>query len=256
MKKVILVSVDGMRPDGAMQCGNDFIKFLMENGTYTLDAKTVMPSITLPCHLSLFNSVAPDRHGTLTNDYVIPVRPVTGLFRSISNAGGKCAMFYGWDPIKNVAEISSLKYSHYINAYEDEHVDGLLTEQALNVIERYKPDFVFLYLVDTDDHGGHGCGWMTQKYLDCISYAFDCIKKVYDKYGDEYDILITADHGGHDRGHGLDIPEDTTIPMFFIGENFEKGKELHGVSILDLAPTITKIMGAIPDREWEGNSLI
>jgi hypothetical protein len=44
--------------------------------------------------------------------------------------------------------------------------------------------------------------------------------------------------------------------MFFIGENFEKGKELHDVSIMDLTPTISKIMGTLPDREWEGKSLI
>lgn len=256
MKKVILVSVDGMRPDGAMQCGNAFVDFLMKNGTYTLDAKTVMPSITLPCHLSLFYSVAPDRHGTLNNTYVTPVRPVTGLFTSISNAGGKSAMFYGWDTMRTVCDFTSLKYSHYISAFEDEHVDGLLTDEALKTIDRYHPDFVYLYLVDTDEIGGHGYGWMTQQYLDCISYAFDCIKKVYEKYGDEYDILITADHGGHQRSHGTDSPEDTTIPMFFIGENFEKGKELHNVSIMDLAPTITKIMGTIADREWEGKSLI
>lgn len=256
MKKVILISIDGMRPEGALGCKNDFVKYLMENGTYTLDARTVMPSVTLPCHLSLFYSVSPDRHGTLTNTYVTPVRPVKGLFQSIERAGGKCAMFYGWDPIRNVCDFSSLKYSHYINAFEDEHVDGLLTDEAERVIDKYHPDFVFLYLVDTDDFGGHGSGWMTEPYFDCISYAFDCVKRVYEKYGNEYEILITADHGGHDRGHGTDMPEDMTIPMFFIGEDFEKGKELHDVSILDLTPTITKIMGTLPDNEWEGKPLV
>ena len=30
--KVILVSIDGMRPDGVMQCGNPFVEELMKNG--------------------------------------------------------------------------------------------------------------------------------------------------------------------------------------------------------------------------------
>ena len=35
--KVILVSIDGMRPDGVMQCGNPFVEELMKKGAYTLE---------------------------------------------------------------------------------------------------------------------------------------------------------------------------------------------------------------------------
>ncbi len=41
-EKVILILVDGMRPDGMMQCGNPFAQKLIENSTYTLNATTVM----------------------------------------------------------------------------------------------------------------------------------------------------------------------------------------------------------------------
>ena len=53
MNKVILISVDGMRPDGFLSCGNPYIHELMANSTYTLKGRTVFPSVTLPCHLSL-----------------------------------------------------------------------------------------------------------------------------------------------------------------------------------------------------------
>ena len=43
--KVILVSIDGMRPDGVIQCGNPYVEELMKTGSYTLEAKTVMPSV-------------------------------------------------------------------------------------------------------------------------------------------------------------------------------------------------------------------
>ena len=67
--KVILISVDGMRPDGFLACGNPYIEKMMESAYYTLDGKTVLPSVTLPCHMSLFHSVAPERHGITTNLY-------------------------------------------------------------------------------------------------------------------------------------------------------------------------------------------
>ena len=50
-EKVILILVDGMRPDGMMECGNPFAQKLVEESTYSLNAQTVMPSVTLPCHM-------------------------------------------------------------------------------------------------------------------------------------------------------------------------------------------------------------
>lgn len=146
--------------------------------------------------------------------------------------------------------------SEYINAYSFEHTDGILTERALNYIKLASPDFVFLYMVETDEKGGHDSGWMSETYLDYISRAIDNVKKVVEEAGSDYNIIITADHGGHDRCHGTDLPEDMTIPMFFCGDAFEKGRELKDVSILDIAPTIVDLMGIDTPREWEGKSVL
>lgn len=67
--KVLLTLLDGMRPDALTACGSEFANELLQNtGTYTLTATTVMPSVTLPCHMSLFHSVPPERHGIVTNN--------------------------------------------------------------------------------------------------------------------------------------------------------------------------------------------
>ena len=79
MKKVVLILVDGMRPESLALCGNPFVKEMEAHSTYTLKGTTVMPSVTLPCHMSLFHSVAPQRHGILTNTYVPQVRPIRGI---------------------------------------------------------------------------------------------------------------------------------------------------------------------------------
>ena len=65
-KKVILITVDGMRPDGFLACGNPYGAEMMKKGSYTLAGASVVPPVTLPCHLSLFQSVQPVRHGVLT----------------------------------------------------------------------------------------------------------------------------------------------------------------------------------------------
>ena len=138
----------------------------------------------------------------------------------------------------------------------DESVDTLLTDEALMRIEKSHPDFVFLYMVDTDEKGGHDNGWMSDAYLKRISTALDTVKRVIEKCADEYTVIIMSDHGGHNRSHGTDLPEDMVIPFFFIGERFEKGRVLDGVSLLDIAPTITDVMGIPKVAEWEGKSII
>lgn len=256
MEKVILISVDGLRPDGFLACNNPYVDELMKKAYYTLEGKTVMPSVTLPCHMSLFHSVTPQRHGITTNLYLPMARPINGLFEQLRNKKYTCAMYYGWEPLRDVARPESLRFAEFIHSYSEEYSDTSLTDRALERIRVSKPDFVFLYMVETDEKGGHDNGWMTEEYLRRVSIAVDNIKRVVEECGDEYSVVITADHGGHDRHHGLEIPEDMTIPMFYIGKQFEAGKRFPGGSILDIAPTIAKLMGADPADEWEGTSVI
>jgi phosphopentomutase len=178
------------------------------------------------------------------------------LFEQLKNADKVSAMYYGWEPLRDVSRPGSLKESGYTNAYSFEHTDAMLTEKALSYIKVAKPDFVFLYMVETDEKGGHDNGWMSAVYLDYINRAIGNVKRVIEETNGEYTVIVTADHGGHDRAHGSDMYEDMTIPMFFYGPQFLPGRELSGVSILDIAPTIADIIGVPPAKEWEGKSLI
>ncbi len=254
--KVILVSIDGMRPDGLKQCESPYLDELLKKASYTFSAGTVFPSVTLPCHMSLFHSVPPERHGIMTNDYMPQVRPIPGLFEQLKNAGKVSAMFYGWEPLRDVSRPASLKKADYTDAYSFEHTDAILTESALNYIKQAKPDFVFLYMVETDEKGGHDNGWMSDVYLDYIKCAIANVNRVIRETGGEYTVIVTADHGGHDRMHGTDMDEDMTIPMIFYGPEFEAGKELNNISILDIAPTIAQIMSVPVPREWEGRTIL
>lgn len=254
-KKVILISIDGMRPDGLKACGNPYVKELEKICSYTYNGLSMNPSVTFPCHFSMTHSVTPQRHGILTNTYVPQVRPVDGIFEKISMFGGVSAMFYGWEPLRDIASPCSLKFSTFINAYMEESSDTALTDKAEELVDKYKPDFVFLYMVETDEKGGHDNGWMSEEYLRRISIAIDNVKRMIEKFGDQYSIIIMADHGGHERSHGSTLPEDMIIPFFFYGPDFEAGKDIPESSLLDIAPTIAGIMGISVDREWEGKDL-
>ena len=241
----LLILVDGMRPDSL--AGIPEAEKFMRESAGSLKATTVYPSVTLPCHMSLFLSVPPERHGTTTNTYSPQVRPVDGICEVLSRNGKTCGIFYNWPEIRDVVRPGSV--CREILIYSDDQV----TEESIRFIRKADPEFVFTYLGWVDG-AGHDSGWMSDKYKDQVRNSWRLIGELMNEVGDDWTVIVTADHGGHGRGHGDDIPEDMTIPIFFRGKDFEPGSEIEGMSIMDIAPTIVKLHGCEIPREWEGKA--
>lgn len=255
-EKVILVLVDGMRPDGMLQCGNAYVETLISKSMSALDAQTVMPSVTLPCHMSLFHSVDPDRHGILSNTYVPQVRPVVGLIDRLDMYEKKCAFFYTWEELRDLSRPDHVHTALCINQHKQKDTDQKITDAAIRYIQDEEPDFLFLYLGETDEVGGHDCGWMSEQYMRSVNNAFDCIERLHKSLPEGYTLIVTADHGGHERSHGSNLPEDMTIPVLFCGPRFEAGTKAEKVSIKDIAVTIAALLEVPKVKEWEGKSLV
>ena len=130
-----------------------------------------------------------------------------------------------------------------------------VTDAAIDYIQKESPDFSFVYLGWTDE-AGHKHGWMSDEYMRAMDGSWKQIQRIRDILTEEYTLIVIADHGGHDRTHGTDMPEDMTIPVLIEGKDFEAGKELPEVSIKDIAPTIAALVGVEADDEWEGKSLL
>ena len=165
MTKVQLILVDGMRPDALALCKNPYIAQLLENSLVALNAHTVMPSVTLPCHMSLFHSVDPTRHGITTNTFMPQVRPINGLCEQLK-ATKKCGIFYNWEQLKDLAQPGSLAVSGFFagRVFGYEEANQLVTEASINAMQRFDLDFTFTYLGWTDE-AGHAHGWMGEEYL-------------------------------------------------------------------------------------------
>ncbi len=255
MEKAVLVLVDGMRPDGMLQCGHAYPRELCARSTYSLKARTVMPSVTLPCHMSLFHSVDPDRHGILSNTYVPQVRPVVGLFDQLDLHGKKCAFFNTWEELRDLSRPDCLHTYVCFNQHKQSDTDSLITAAAIDYIKRELPDFTFVYLGETDEVGGHSCGWMSEQYLKSVAKAWSCIERLHKSLPEGYTLIVAADHGGHGRSHGTDMPEDMTIPLICCGSKFDAGRELETASIKDIAVTVAALLGVPSVKEWEGKVL-
>lgn len=253
--RTLLILVDGMRPDALEKLPQ--AQRMRERSAYTMRARTVMPSVTLPCHMSLFHSVDPARHGTTTNTYAPQVRPVKGLCEVLSANGKTCAFFYNWEELRDLSRPSSLAFSYFCSGpslgfYK---TNRMVTDAAIACLTGNHVDFAFLYL-GYADAAGHQSGWMSDAYAKAVESSWAEIERIVNVLPDDYTVIVTADHGGHDRTHGTELPEDMTVPLFLLGKEFAAGKELEGADIKDIAPTVARLHGVAPDENWEGKSLL
>lgn len=255
MTKVVLFLVDGMRPNGLMQAHTPVMDKLIHTGAYTLTARSVMPTVTLPCHMSIFHSVLPERHGVTTNTYTPQVRPVPGLFEVIHQAELKAAVFHSWDELRDIARPGSVHTLFYLKDSQDP--DGPGDTALMDVTKTWfltnDFDFAYVYLGFTDNVG-HKYGWMSEQYLQAITHADECIGRVLESLPTDTAILVISDHGGHDQTHGTDSPEDMTIPVILHYKEI-KGHLRDDVSLLDIAPTIAKLLGLKVPKEWTGKAI-
>lgn len=253
MKKVLLILADGMRPDAIRDLPE--VKKYIENSAYTFNAETVMPSVTLPCHMSLFHSVEPSRHGTTTNTYAPQVRPIEGLLDVLASKGKKNGFFYSWEQLRDVYRPGAVTVSEFFSGHfkDYETANSVVTEAVVKNLPEL--DFAFLYLGSPDDYG-HRFGWMGEEYMKAIKQSWECILKATEAAGDDYTVIVTADHGGHGRSHGTEMSEDMIIPAIVKNSNIPCGEIQQKVSLLDIAPTIAKLMDIEPNMEWEGKSLL
>jgi len=67
--KVVMISIDGLRPDFYLHSGFDTpaLKKLKQTGAYAEGVTAVFPTVTYPNHVSLVTGVNPNIHGVLSN---------------------------------------------------------------------------------------------------------------------------------------------------------------------------------------------
>ena len=106
--RILVILVDGMRADAIQNLPR--VKEIMKKSAYSMEAQTVMPSVTLPCHMSLFHSVTPQRHGILTNTYVPQVHTVEGLVERLKAAGKTSAFYYSWQLLRDLCRPGNLSF--------------------------------------------------------------------------------------------------------------------------------------------------
>ena len=252
MSTCILVLIDGLRPDALSGTLSPHICNFYESAAKTMNASSVVPSFTLPCHMSIFHSLYPEKHGVKNNTWAPMTDPVPGLFELAHEADLKCSFIYNWEKLRSISRPGNLYFSYFRDNLFEPKGDEELVEEAVRHIRKDSPDFLFLYL-GTVDIAGEEHGWMTEAYFQQIARVDQAVGNLLASIPQECSLLMQSDHGGHDNTHGTDRPEDMTIPWGVKGPGIREGYQVvREVSLLDTAPTIARILGIEPHPQWEG----
>jgi len=234
---IILLMLDGLRPDVFDHCQIPNLEAFRNRSAYSLTAQSAVPSVTLPCHISLFHSVPPARHGIVTNDWHPMAHPLPGLMEVAKQHERHCAFIHNWEYLRDLNRPGSLSYVYFEDSAYDPAGDERVVAEAMRYFEQATPDFR-----------------MSAEYLRHVEFTDKSIGRLLDALSDKATILIQSDHGGHDRTHGTELPEDMTILWMIAGPGIKQNHGIqHPISLLDTAPTMARLMGIKPHEMWEGN---
>ena len=259
-RNVILVSIDGLRPDAIETFAAPTLQRLMREGSYSLLARTIQPSSTLPSHTSMLSGEPPEQHHVTWNNVVTAEKDVVDFSTvfSVARANGyRTAAFFSKAKFSPLQLPGSLDYSQAPGGWFGKWAAARTVSDVRAHLKKEKPNLLFVHLPDPDT-AGHGSGWMSPAYgravLATDSALKDLLEAANEAYGaGNYSVLVTADHGGHGRGHGTEDPLDVTIPWIAWGRGVSAGAMADvTINTFDTAPTVLWLLGVEKPAAWDG----
>lgn len=254
IEHVVLISIDGLRPDALDQADTPILDGLRARGAYHPAAQAVLPSVTLVNHASMLSGMSPEKHGIDWNEYDPEAGKVNGptLFTVARDYGRTTAMVVGKPKLDHLVLPGSV--DNYIYAG---FLDTQVLNQALGVIEAGLPDILFIHLPDVDS-AGHAAGWMSAVQLLTISQTDAIVGQLVTalaehNYLDSTLLIITSDHGGIGIVHGGDSPEELHVPWLAVGPGVPAGVTLTDqIMMYDTAATILQALNMPIPSQWDG----
>lgn len=265
--KVLVIGIDGVRPDVLAQVPTPNLDALAADGLYSAEAQTGFPTVSGPGWSSLLIGVWPDKHGVTSNDFTSNAYAqhpdfLTRLEQVDSTVNTFAVV--DWRPLADTTDggpvISAAVDSLVLlDGYEVGWLaaDFFLTDVASDLIANSDVDAAFVYF-GAPDEISHETGAIGEEYRHALAASDNLVGKLVEAirsratYGDEdWLIIVSSDHGRRDDGgHGGESPEEKTIPFLVSGPSVQSTLT-EPPRIVDVAVTALAHMGLEPDPTWE-----
>lgn len=266
---VFLIGLDGWGAYSVEKAEMPNVKSLMDAGCYTLKKRSVLPSSSAVNWASMFMGAGPELHGYTEWGSKTPELPSRVLnehnifptvFSELRKAAPDAEMgvLYEWDGIKYLVDTLALNYHAQAPDY-NQYPTGLC-EMACKYITEKKPVLTAICF-DNPDHVGHADGHDTPAYYAKLKELDGYVGQILDavKAAGIYDnsiIIVTADHGGINKGHGGKTMQEMETPFIIAGKNVKKGGAFdESMMQFDCASTVASIFGLEQPQVWIGRPM-
>jgi arylsulfatase A-like enzyme len=249
---VVIVSVDGLRPDIITDDLMPRHVKLMKQGVTARVASTVQLSDTLPSHAAMLSGRGVKAHGLSWNSYKENrgYIKVPTVFSAARKHGLSTAMIVGKQKLRHIAGPENVDYFE-----RPSYLCGGVAKRAGEYFHEKQPDLLFVHFSDPDEYG-HSHGWMSKEYILAARHSDECLGKVLDAIdaspiASSTLVIVTADHGGEHRHHsnGRDAV-NSHIPWIARGPGIKPGTVIEEpVITYDTAATTLAALGLaqLPD---------
>lgn len=269
-KHVVWIGLDGWGAYSVEKADMPVTKQFMKDGSYTLKKRSVLPSSSAVNWASMFMGAGPELHGYTewgSKTPELPSRELNkhGIFPTVfqllrdAQPDAEIGCIYDWDGIKYLVDTLSLSYHAQGPDYNKQ--PEALCEMACKYITDKKPTMT-LIVFDNPDHVGHADGHDTPAYYANIKQLDSYIGRIVDavKKAGIYDdtiFIITADHGGIEKGHGGKTMMEMETPFIIAGKNIKKGYCFDDISMMqfDCASTVAEIFNLKQPQVWIGRTM-
>ncbi|MDO6436088.1 alkaline phosphatase [Cyclobacterium sp. 1_MG-2023] len=266
VKHVVLLGLDGLGSYAFPKAEMPNLKKIMESGSYSLKARTVLPSSSAVNWASMLMASGPTAHGYTEWGSKTPEIPSAkignyGIYPSIFGLireqmpKAKTAAVFSWGGIEYLLEKGAIDIVTHVDG------DDLCTDKAVEIIVEEKPNFMFIHLNEPDGVG-HGIGHDTPEYyaeLKNVDKRIGLIYQAIEEAGiaDETIFMLSSDHGGVGKGHGEKSLEEIYIPWIIEGRGIKKNHEISDlIMTYDTAATIAWIFGLEMPQVWRGKPVL
>jgi predicted AlkP superfamily pyrophosphatase or phosphodiesterase len=248
---VVIVSIDGLRPDALSVERTPSILGMASIGTASWLAQTTFPPITLPSHASMLTGYPPAIHGLNFANYTPEkgVSRVPTVFSYARAAGIRTAMVVGKD------KFNHLKLEGSLDSFEIGMGDDDIVNRAIVQLQA-GADLLFVHLPDVDVCG-HANQWMSTKYLEQVNEADQAVGRLRRALPPQATMILTADHGGLGPTHGVDRATDMSIPWVITGPEIRENVIVsRRVSTMDTAATALDVLGLRLAGDAQGKPVV
>ncbi len=222
-KKVLIIGIDGCRPDGIKASVTPNIDELVANSTYSFEAQCLFTTSSGPGWTSMLSGVWEDKHNVTDNSYNgSNLAGYPHFFKRVegANPNHRTVSIVEWNPINDY--MASLHADVVINANSDNDVKNAVANELTN----NDPTVLFAQLSNVD-YAGHGTGFTPNNpnYIKAIEEVdaqigtmISALKNRSTYSQENWLILLSTDHGGLGTSHGGPSDEERTIFVVASGE--------------------------------------